>query len=115
NWQKIYPHLIAIAIFLVVAAIYCKPALQGQVMQQGDLAQWKGMAKDQQDYMDKNGHAPLWTNGMFSGMPGYMIAGYSNDILPAKFIKILSLYLPQPLDFFFLACICFYFLSQVFR
>lgn len=114
NWQKIYPHLIAIAIFLIVAAVYCKPALQGKVMQQGDLAQWVGMSKDQQNYLDTNGHAPLWTNGMFSGMPGYMIIGYSNNSLPAYFINVLSLFLPSPLNFFFLACICFYFLSQVF-
>lgn len=115
SWKNILPHVIAIVIFLLVAAIYCKPALQGKVMPQHDLAQWVGMSKDQQNYMDKNGHAPLWTNSMFSGMPGYMIIGYSNNSLPAHFINILSLYLPQPLNFFFLACICFYFLSQVLR
>lgn len=113
NWQKVYPHLIAIVIFLIVAAIYCKPALQGKVMQQHDLAQWVGMSKDQQNYQDANGHAPLWTNGMFSGMPGYMIIGYSNNFVPAYFIKTLSLFLPEPLNFFFLACICFYFLAIV--
>ena len=90
NWQKVYPHLIAIAIFLIVAAVYCKPALQGKVMQQHDLAQWVGMSKDQQNYQDANGHAPLWTNGMFSGMPGYMIIGYSNNVVPAYFIKTIS-------------------------
>lgn len=105
--------MIAIAIFLIVAAVYCKPALQGKVMQQHDLAQWVGMSKDQQNYQDANGHAPLWTNGMFSGMPGYMIIGYSNNIVPAYFIKTLSLFLPEPLNFFFLACICFYFLAMV--
>lgn len=114
NWQKIFPHLIAIAIFLIVAAIYCKPALEGKVLPQHDLAQWVGMSKDQQNYQDANGHAPLWTNGMFSGMPGYMIIGYSNNVVPAYFINTLSLFLPQPLNFFFLACICFYFLAMVF-
>ncbi|MBG9377471.1 YfhO family protein [Panacibacter sp. DH6] len=113
NWQKIYPHIIAIVIFLVVAALYCKPALQGKVMQQHDLAQWVGMSKGMIDYTDSVGHAPLWTNSMFSGMPGYMIAGYSNNIVPGYFIIILSAGLPQPLDFFFLACICFYFLALV--
>ena len=113
NWQKLTPHIIAIVIFLIVAAVYCKPALEGKVLEQGDLTQWMGMSKDQQNYMDVNGHAPLWTNGMFSGMPGYLIIGYSNNALPAYFINLLSLYLPSPLNFFFLACICFYFLSQV--
>jgi hypothetical protein len=115
SWKNILPHVVAIVIFLIVAAIYCKPALEGKVMQQHDLAQWVGMSKDQQNYADKNGHPPLWTNGMFSGMPGYMIEGYSNNSLPGYFIKILSFNLPEPLNFFFLACICFYFLSQVLR
>lgn len=115
NWQKLFPHLIAIAIFVIVAVVYCKPALQGKVLQQGDLAQWVGMSKDQQNYMDSNGHAPLWTNGMFSGMPGYVILGYSNNYIAPYFINILSLFLPSPINFFFIACICFYFLAQVFK
>jgi len=115
SWNKILPHVIAVVIFLVVAAVYCKPALQGKVMPQHDLAQWVGMSKDQMNYAEKNGHAPLWTNGMFSGMPGYVIAGYSNAWLPGYFISGLSLFLPKPLSFFFLACICFYFLSQVLK
>lgn len=115
NWQKLFPHLVAIALFVIVAVVYCKPTLQGKVLQQGDLAQWVGMSKDQQNYMDSFGHAPLWTNGMFSGMPGYVILGYSNNYVAPYFIKAISLGLPSPIDFFFIACICFYFLSQVFR
>ncbi len=115
NWQKLFPHLIAIAIFVIVAVIYCKPVLQNKVLPQGDLAQWVGMSKDQQNYMDSNGHAPLWTNGMFSGMPGYVILGYSNNYIAPYFINAISLFLPSPINFFFLACICFYFLAQVFK
>ena len=72
--QKLLPHFIAVVIFLVVAAIYCKPALQGEVLQQNDIIQWKGMAKNSFDYKEAHGHFPLWTNGMFSGMPAYQIA-----------------------------------------
>ncbi|MBS1730969.1 MAG: YfhO family protein [Bacteroidetes bacterium] len=115
NWQKLYPHFVAIVLFVIVAVVYCKPALQGKVLQQGDLAQWVGMSKDQQNYMDSNGHAPLWTNGMFSGMPGYVILGYSNNYIAPYFIDLLSLFLPSPINFFFIACICFYFLAQVFK
>lgn len=115
NWQKLIPHLVAIFVFVIVAVVYCKPTLQGKVLQQGDLAQWVGMSKDQQNYMDSFGHAPLWTNGMFSGMPGYVILGYSNNYVAPYFIKAISLGLPSPIDFFFIACICFYFLSQVFK
>jgi hypothetical protein len=115
DWKKLLPHAIAIAIFLVVALMYCKPALQGKVLQQNDITQWKGMAKDIYDFKAKHGEAPLWTNGMFSGMPGYLIAGKTNNVVPYYFTEAISLFLPKPFQFFFLACICFYFLAQVLR
>ncbi len=115
DWKKVLPHVFAIGIFLIVAVIYCKPALQGKVLQQHDITQWKGMSKDIYDYKDKHGEAPLWTNSMFSGMPGYLIAGRTNNYIPYYFAEALSLFLPKPIQFFFLACVCFYFLSQVLR
>lgn len=115
NWKKILPHVIAIAIFLVVALLYCKPALEGKVLQQSDVTQWKSMAQNQKAVLDQTGKVPLWTNGMFSGMPGYMIMGWSNNHLPYYFVDIISLHLPKPFQFFFLGCICFYFLSQVLK
>ena len=54
DWKKLLPHIIAIAIFLVVALIYCKPALEGKVLQQHDITQWKAMAKDVYDVKEKN-------------------------------------------------------------
>ncbi|MDB5190625.1 MAG: hypothetical protein JWQ96_188 [Segetibacter sp.] len=115
DWKKLVPHAIAIAIFLVVALFYCKPALEGKVLQQSDIIQWKGMSKDIYNYKDTHGEAPLWTNGMFSGMPSYMIATKVNNHVPHFFTNALSLFLGKPFQFFFLACVCFYFLSQVLR
>ncbi len=115
DWKRIIPHAIAIGIFLVVALVYCKPALQGKVLQQSDITQWKAMSKDIYNYKEVHGEAPLWTNGMFSGMPGYLIATRTNNVLPYYFAEALSLFLPKPFQFFFLACVCFYFLSQVLR
>lgn len=114
--QKLLPHLIAVVVFVVVAAIYCKPALQGQVLHQEDVVQWEAMAKNSFDFKATHGHFPLWTNGMFSGMPAYQIAMEPNvPASPLWFIKLFTLGLPKPIAFFFLACICFYFLSQVLR
>jgi hypothetical protein len=50
---------------------------------------------------------------MFSGMPTYQIAMPGNNFLAVYANKIFTLGLPQPMQFFFLACILFYFLSQV--
>ncbi|HEY6505840.1 MAG TPA: YfhO family protein [Chitinophagaceae bacterium] len=113
NWKKILPHIIAILIFIVIAAIFSKPALEGKTLYQHDIIQYEGGSKDIANYAEKHGEAPLWTNGMFSGMPTYQIWMPSNNLLPHYVNKVLTLGLPQPMQFFFLACILFYFLSQV--
>lgn len=113
NWKKILPHIIAVVLFIVIAAIFCKPSLEGKVLSQHDIIQYEGASKDIADYAAKHGTAPLWTNGMFSGMPTYQIWMPSNTVLPHYVNKVLTLGLPQPMQFFFLACILFYFLSQV--
>ncbi|HUC80403.1 MAG TPA: YfhO family protein [Flavisolibacter sp.] len=115
-FHKALPHLIAIVVFLVVAVIYCKPALDGKVLQQHDVVQWKAMAKNSFDYKEKYGSFPLWTNGMFSGMPTYQIAMEPDvPVQPGIFYYILTLGLPKPISFFFMACICFYFLALALR
>ncbi len=115
NWKQLLPHIIAIGIFLVVALIYCKPALEGKVLQQSDITQWKAMAQDQYAFKEKNGAIPLWSNGMFSGMPGFLIVGNNNSYVGYYFSEALSLFLPKPFQFFFLACVCFYFLGLTMR
>lgn len=113
--KKVLMQALPIAVFLVVALIYCKPALQGLQIEQHDFIQWKAMAKDAENYLAKNGEYPQWVNTMFAGMPSYNIAFNSNAIVPYYVVKVLSLWLPQPFMYFFMACIAFYFLSQVLR
>ncbi|MGI9139227.1 MAG: YfhO family protein [Sediminibacterium sp.] len=107
-------HFIAVAIFLLCSIIYCKPALEGKVLQQSDISQWKGMAQETLTAGAKYGQNPLWTNSMFGGMPTYQITGvpgftYSIGLLD----RIFTLNLPEPINLFFLACLCFYFLAIV--
>src|SRR5882757_2487391 len=97
NWKKITPHLIAIGIFLIVALIYCKPALQGKVLQQSDIIHWKGMAQNSFKYKETHGHFPLWTNSMFSGMPAYQIAMDPQSVsIPELFYGVLTFFLTKP-------------------
>ena len=49
-FKSLLPHLLAIFIFAIVAIVYCKPALEGKVLQQSDVTQWKGMAQDALNY-----------------------------------------------------------------
>lgn len=116
NFKALLPHLIAIVVFLVIAVVYCKPALEGKVLNQHDTQGWKGMAQQSFEVREKTGHFPLWTNSMFSGMPAFQIAMEPNTNVGkvlATFNDVLSLWLPQPVSFFFLACICFYILGLV--
>jgi hypothetical protein len=116
NFSKLLPHIIAVASFVIIALVYCKPALEGKVLQQSDVTHWKGMAKDIQDYRDAhNGVAPLWTNNLFSGMPGYQIATNNNNLVSYLASDVFSFFIPKPFRFFILACLGFYFLALVMR
>ncbi len=110
------PHFIAIAVFAVVAIVYCRPAFENQVLEQEDVLQWQAMAHNSYKYKEIHGHFPLWSNGMFSGMPAYQIAMDSQSVnIPNLSYGLLTLFLVKPASFFFLACICFYFLAGVLK
>ncbi|MEN9320099.1 MAG: hypothetical protein RLZZ309_1086 [Bacteroidota bacterium] len=113
-FKSALPHLIAVAIFAIVAIVYCKPALEGKVLQQSDITQWKGMAQDAMNYNEQYGTTPLWTNNMFGGMPAYQITGIPGTSFSVGILDhLFTLNLAEPIGLFFLASICFYFLAQV--
>ena len=113
-FKSALPHIIAVAIFAIVAIIYCKPALEGKVLQQSDITQWKGMAQDAFSYKEKFGYTPLWSNSMFGGMPAYQTTGVGGFEYSVGWInQLLTLGLAEPISLFLLASICFYFLAQV--
>lgn len=114
DFKKILPHIIAVVIFLIVAVVYCKPALQGKVVSQHDIQGWRGMSQQSVEFNEKNGYYPLWTNSMFSGMPAYQVfLDARTHVLVGYLSSVITLGLPKPISFFFLACICFYFLCVV--
>ena len=83
DWKKVLPYAVAIIVFLGIALFYCSPALDGKVLIQGDINNWKGAAQEARTFYDENGYSPWWTNSMFSGMPTYQITGN----LPSSQIK----------------------------
>ena len=109
NLKSLLPHGIAIAVFLVVSVIFCKPALEsGVVTQQSDVTAVESMKRQSEVYKEKHGTYPLWITSMFSGMPAYNII-FDGPTSPFAYInKAFQLWLPKPLNFFFLSCICFY-------
>lgn len=112
--KKLLPHAIALVLFVAVSMIFCWPAMEGNVLNQHDNVGWKGMAQNAFEYKEKTGHFPLWNPNLFSGMPNYQVAMEGKSVIPDT-IKILSLGLPKPVNFFFLACVFFYVLTLVLR
>jgi hypothetical protein len=87
DWKRLVPHIIAIVIFLIVAAIYCKPALQGKVVVQNDITHWEGAFHQSEQYKDKHGKYPLWTNALFSGMPTFRSVAFQEMTLQDTFMQ----------------------------
>lgn len=113
-FKKVLPHLIALVVFIVVAMAFCWPAMEGNVLDQHDTVGWKGMAQNSFEYHEKNGTWPMWNPNLFGGMPNYQVALGGKSILPDT-VQLLSLGLPKPVNFFFLACVFFYLLCIVLR
>jgi hypothetical protein len=116
DFKKLIPHAVAIGIFLLVTVIFCKPALEsGVVLKQSDISSWQAMSHQSMEYKAAKGHFPLWVSTMFSGMPAYQIA-IEGAWSPLGIIDhAFQLWLPKPMNFFFLACISFYFLCMCLR
>ncbi len=108
--KKALPHVAALLFFILVAAFFCWPALQGNQLDQHDNVSWKGMAQNSLEYKAAKGHFPLWNPTLFSGMPNYQVAMEGKSILP-NLAEFFMLGLPKPMNFFFLACVCFYLLA----
>ncbi len=115
-WQRLQPHVIAIAIFFVISCIYCLPVFKGEVLGGHDSIGWKAMSHQSFEYKEKHGHFPLWTNAMLSGMPAYQIALESQYNITISYLHLLlTLFLPVPAGLFFLSCVGFYILCLVLR
>ncbi len=110
-WEKIKPHVFALAIFLVISCIYCLPALKGLVVNQHDMVGAKGMAQQSIDFKEKHGYYPLWTNSMFGGMPAFQILVEDKNHVSVSMLSYAMNFLPQPANLFFIACVCFYILG----
>ena len=116
NFKSALPHIAAITIFLLLSVFLTKPALEGKVVQQGDVIQWKAMAQQSFEFKEKYGYFPKWTNSMMGGMPTYQIALGPKEPMNIHLQHvqdILTLGLPKPVFYLFIASLCFYILCIV--
>lgn len=112
NFQKdILPHLLGIALFYVIVVFYFSPLVfDNQVMSQGDILKWEGLAKESLDYRKATGEEALWTNSAFGGMPAYFISlEFAGDITNTL-VSIFTLGLPHPINGLFFGMVSMYLL-----
>jgi hypothetical protein len=113
KFKPILPYLIAVVIFIVVSFVYFYPVLEGKVLKANDSTVAKISSKEIQDFRDKNGREPLWTNSIFSGMPAYLIS----TKYPGNLIKYADAFLrtfKMPVSVLFLSMLGFYILLLIF-
>ena len=115
NISKFYPQLLAVMGFVVVALIYFYPVLQAnKAFYQSDIAQYTGMAKEQNDFRKATGEEPYWTNSAFGGMPTYQMgAKYPHNYIKA--IDSVIRFLPRPADYLFLYFLGFFILLRILK
>ena len=51
--RKIYPHLFVILGFILLSLAYFYPVLQGKEIFQSDIAQYIGMAREQNEFREE--------------------------------------------------------------
>ena len=116
DWKKIAPYVVAIVIFVGLAVAYCSPILEGKVLLQGDVNNWKGAANEALEFKAQNGETTWWTNSMFGGMPTFQITGSlpSGEITNHSLRQVLHLGLNETIGIlfayffgFFLLLLCF--------
>jgi len=109
--SQVLPHVLAVLFFLVLTVAYVSPIfLDNKSLYQNDILQSKGGSREIEQYREKTGEEPLWTNSMFSGMPAYLIATrYSGDLFQ-YFLKPMTLNLPAVAANIFVTLVCAYIL-----
>jgi hypothetical protein len=101
------PHLLAVLLFTLVSFVYFYPVLEGKKINAHDTKVFEGSSREINDYRDKYGKEPLWTNSMFGGMPAYLISVKYPGNLIKHLDDFLKLY-KTPVAALFLTMLGFY-------
>ncbi len=73
--KNLWPYLLALVVFAVVACVYMSPVLDGKVIATSDGIQGRAAVHEAVQYHEQTGDRTWWTGSMFSGMPNYQIGG----------------------------------------
>ncbi len=114
--NDIITHAAIIAFFFAVILILFYPGIMnGEVLNQHDISQWRATAEETLDYREKTGEEALWTNSMFGGMPAYLVSMRYDWDLTGFVTKFMSLGVKRPFSLVFLGFISMYILLLTYR
>ncbi|MCF0042995.1 YfhO family protein [Dyadobacter fanqingshengii] len=113
SWQRSWPHLVAVIGFMILSIAYVSPVLQGKKLTAQDDVQAKGAAREVLDYNKQTGIWSAWTNGMFSGMPAYLVAADYPTSVSTKLGQAINRILPAPANYFLIGMVSAYILFLV--
>lgn len=74
NYKSFGSYIIIVSFIIGLSLIYFFPQLEGKSLNQSDTQHFIGMSKEIVDFRKSTGEEAIWTNNMFSGMPGYMVS-----------------------------------------
>lgn len=111
--KQFLPHFLIVLFFLLISYIYFYPVLEGKILVANDSSVSNYVSKEIRDYHAVNGKDPLWTNSIFSGMPGYLILTRHPGNLMRHVDNFLRIF-KMPVSVLFLAMTGFYILLLMF-
>jgi len=106
-FNRFYPHLVSVILFILVSYVYFSPLIEGREIQQGDKTTYLGMSKEVRDFREETGEEALWTNSMFGGMPAYLISvQYKNNLV--RYVDRVLKFMSRPADQLFICLLGLY-------
>ncbi len=106
--KQLWPHLIALAVFVLTLVYAYSPAFGGKTLPQSDIVQHQAMAKELRDFKKTTGQSTQWSNSMFGGMPTYQLENIQEGNLLSPIKQFFQGFLPHPAGMFFSAMLCAY-------
>jgi len=113
SWQRLWPHLVAVIGFMILSVAYVSPVLQGKKLSATDEIQAQGAAREVMNYNKETGEWSWWTNGMFGGMPSYLVAADYPTSISTKIGQGVNKLLPAPANYFLIGMVSAYVLFLV--
>ena len=115
-FRKLFPDMIAIVFFALIAFVYFFPAVtEDRILAQHDAVAGIGAGHEMQEYREATGERTRWTNAIFGGMPTYQMAPSYDSSDTLNFVQqVYRLFLPDYVWYVFVMLLGFYILLRAF-